>query len=272
LWSVTVECDRGSPAAGSRLPKALGRSPMFARTRIALAAAVAALSLAVAAAPASAGTLDQQFIPVPPATNAPIGGSGWKAQSFEAGATGALDQVDLLLWKQPTTAVPLTVEIRTLSGGVPSQTVLASASVLAADVPTGIGAQNWVSVPLIPPAPSVAGTQYAIVLSAPSATSTSAYEWVVSSGTAATYADGSFFRSFTSGASWMADAFDNGFKTYVTVLLPTGKAQCKKGGWRNYPQFKNQGRCVRFVVTGKLHTSSPGSKAQGGGKSSKAPK
>ena len=56
------------------------------------------------------------------------------------------------------------------------------------------------------------------------------------------------------------------------LIVPTTKSQCKKGGWRNYPQFKNQGRCVRFVVTGKLHTSSPGSKAQGGGKRSKAPK
>ncbi len=31
-------------------------------------------------------------------------------------------------------------------------------------------------------------------------------------------------------------------------LLPTSKAQCKHGGWRDYPQFKNQGQCVAFVV------------------------
>ena len=31
-------------------------------------------------------------------------------------------------------------------------------------------------------------------------------------------------------------------------LLPTSKAQCKHGGWRNYPQFKKQGQCVAFVV------------------------
>ncbi len=31
-------------------------------------------------------------------------------------------------------------------------------------------------------------------------------------------------------------------------VLPTSKAQCKNGGWRNYPQFKNQGQCVAFVV------------------------
>jgi hypothetical protein len=33
---------------------------------------------------------------------------------------------------------------------------------------------------------------------------------------------------------------------------PTTTDQCKKGGWRNFPQFNNQGRCVRFVQTGKL--------------------
>ena len=28
---------------------------------------------------------------------------------------------------------------------------------------------------------------------------------------------------------------------------PTSKAQCKNGGWRNFPQFKNQGQCIAFV-------------------------
>jgi hypothetical protein len=32
--------------------------------------------------------------------------------------------------------------------------------------------------------------------------------------------------------------------------LPTGKSQCKNGGWRNYPQFKNEGQCVAFVNHG----------------------
>jgi hypothetical protein len=30
--------------------------------------------------------------------------------------------------------------------------------------------------------------------------------------------------------------------------VPTSKEQCKNGGWLNYPQFKNQGQCVAFVV------------------------
>jgi len=32
--------------------------------------------------------------------------------------------------------------------------------------------------------------------------------------------------------------------------LPASKAQCKNGGWRNFPDFKNQGQCVSFVATG----------------------
>jgi hypothetical protein len=32
--------------------------------------------------------------------------------------------------------------------------------------------------------------------------------------------------------------------------LPTSKNQCKKGGWRSFGVFKNQGDCVSFVATG----------------------
>ena len=34
------------------------------------------------------------------------------------------------------------------------------------------------------------------------------------------------------------------------VTAPTSKAQCTHGGWKNFPQFKNQGDCVSFVATG----------------------
>jgi hypothetical protein len=40
----------------------------------------------------------------------------------------------------------------------------------------------------------------------------------------------------------------------ITVVdatpFPMSKEQCKKGGWRNYPQFKNEGRCVASVGRG----------------------
>jgi hypothetical protein len=39
-------------------------------------------------------------------------------------------------------------------------------------------------------------------------------------------------------------------KLVVTCALPTSKAQCKNGGWRDFPDFENQGDCVSFVATG----------------------
>jgi hypothetical protein len=32
------------------------------------------------------------------------------------------------------------------------------------------------------------------------------------------------------------------------LALPTSKEQCKEHGWRDYPQFKNEGDCVSFVT------------------------
>jgi hypothetical protein len=34
------------------------------------------------------------------------------------------------------------------------------------------------------------------------------------------------------------------------TTAPTSKDQCKNGGWRNFPGFKNQGDCVSWVATG----------------------
>jgi hypothetical protein len=35
-----------------------------------------------------------------------------------------------------------------------------------------------------------------------------------------------------------------------TPAAPTSKDQCKNGGWRTFPGFKNEGDCVSFVATG----------------------
>ena len=37
---------------------------------------------------------------------------------------------------------------------------------------------------------------------------------------------------------------------YTIPVLPTTKSQCKKGGWRSFDRFKNQGQCIRFVKHG----------------------
>jgi len=41
-----------------------------------------------------------------------------------------------------------------------------------------------------------------------------------------------------------------GTQQLVVSCLPTTKDECKDGGWRNFPDFKNQGQCVSFVATG----------------------
>ena len=91
---------------------------MARRTRTFLITAVAAAATLIPAAGASAGTLDQQQ------TLSDFGGlqvdsSHSKAQTFTAGLTGQLDQVDLALSGMSVTT-PLTVQIRDGSATAPA--------------------------------------------------------------------------------------------------------------------------------------------------------
>src|SRR5262245_33010212 len=145
------------------------------RIHIQLALLAAALLLAFAA-PASAQTLDQS-------QESGDGGSYFiygdqaGAQTFTAGITDALPKVDLLVFRDASTTGALQVEIWATAGGFPAGPALSSASVTAASVP--VSPPGWVSVPLAGP-PLVAGTQYAIVVSAPTSANGSFY-WTNSS-------------------------------------------------------------------------------------------
>jgi hypothetical protein len=124
----------------------------------------AGLALALAPAAAQAGVLDQrqESAPLRSVINGPGVGAQSKAQTFTAGKTGVLDQVELYL-EQGSGTASLTVEIRkVVAGGAPggSADVLASATILDASVPVGA---EFVAATFSPPAPVVAGTQYAIV-------------------------------------------------------------------------------------------------------------
>jgi hypothetical protein len=61
-------------------------------------------------------------------------------------------------------------------------------------------------------------------------------------------------EAFVAGVTWtltVESPFLGGTVTKtITVTCepkPTSKAQCKNGGWRGFPQFKNQGQCIAFV-------------------------
>src|SRR3954464_6063363 len=99
------------------------------------------------------------------------------AQTFTAGLSGPLGKVELYLNRlnivvgEPPPELPITVEIRTVSGLDPSTTVLATATIPASAIPI---AQEpaWVPATFNTPTAVVAGTQYAIV-----AYTASAYAW-----------------------------------------------------------------------------------------------
>jgi hypothetical protein len=51
-----------------------------------------------------------------------------------------------------------------------------------------------------------------------------------------------------SGAATLTESFTSSLAQPV-LIAPTTKDQCKRGGWRDFPQFKKQGDCVSFVAT-----------------------
>jgi len=163
------------------------------------------------------GTLDQQQTEVASEeviySEPPFAAS--RAQTFTAGLTGELEEVELFLAEDGAT-FPLSVEITTVNGeGKPSATVLSSASVPAASIPpeaSGPGA--FVPISFAIPASVVAGTKYAIVAYS---ADHKGYVW----GASATnvYAGGAHWESTESPptTSWRLEEDDLAFRTYVTV-------------------------------------------------------
>ena len=131
---------------------------MARRTRTFLITAVAAAAALIPAAGASAGTLDQQQT-LSNFAGLQVDSTNSKAQTFTAGLTGQLDQVDLALSGMSVTT-PLTVQIRDGSATGPGGTVLASASVPTSAVAS---VESFVPITFASPASVTAGTQYSIV-------------------------------------------------------------------------------------------------------------
>jgi hypothetical protein len=196
-----------------------GRTRRVGQT--ATAAGLATMSLLLAAGPsAAAGTIDQQQTD----RGTCHGASEMVAQTFTAGLTGQLDQVDVLVVNLGDTS-PITVEIRPASGDVPTDTVLATATIPSSQVPpttiddwTGDPQPGFaeVSVP-IGPVPVIASTQYAYVLHR------TPLDLFVCGGTTNPYAGG---RAFTHGnGQWNADpTLDTWFRTYVSPPPPPAPA------------------------------------------------
>ena len=210
-------------------------------TRTFLITAVAGVAALIPAVGASAaGTLDQQQT-INNFGGLQVDNANSKAQTFTAGITGQLDQVDLDL-NGISLTTPLTVQIRDGSAAGPGTTVLATTTVPTSAVP---GGETVVSVPFTSPAAVTAGTQYAIVAMNDSV----GWFWVagqVAMMPDAAYTGGRLFFTSTgppATSGWAAGSpADFAFKTYVTepVVTPpppgggdpatptTKKKKCKK--------------------------------------------
>lgn len=234
---------------------------------VGLALAVSAALLLAAAASASAGTLDQSQTDGS-STLVPIGGSSSfanvesAAQTFTAGLSGNLDQVDLDLRRDLDTSgcnfgSGLNVEVRTLSAGVPGGTVIAGVVIPPASIPTSTPAFVSAQIPFLPLI--AAGTQYALVASAPDSNCSSThrpYEWF---GSAATNPYGAGVWLANTGSGWTQQGTaDGAFRTFVAVpqsptqggAPPTGQraaalAKCKKRALKHNWSHKRLKKCKK---------------------------
>jgi hypothetical protein len=187
------------------------------RTRTFLITAVAAVAALIPAASASAGTLDQQQ------TLSNFGGlqvdsNNSKAQTFTAGLTGQLDQVDLAVSGMSVTT-PLTVQIRDGSATAPGDTVLASASVPTSAVTSS---ESFVPITFASPASVTAGTQYSIV----ELNDSSGWFWYAGKTDTASAYEGGRLYSSPNGPPGTGPWFEGNvmadfeFKTYVAPPPP----------------------------------------------------
>jgi hypothetical protein len=211
--------------------------------------ALLVLALCVPAAALASGTIDQQDLTFGVARGLigthDDGSTVMQAQTFRAGATGILDQVDLPVRVVGNPGVSLSVQIRSLDGGgAPSGTVLGSTTVLASDLPSCNTAEcqsllttsdfstfSFQSIILTSPAAVSSGTSYAIVLSAVGAqlgiygdiSPSNRYEWAGTSDQSA-YTNGQSFGFLGSFGSWNLGNADLAFITHVSPPSPYAAA------------------------------------------------
>jgi hypothetical protein len=151
--------------------------------------------------------------------NTSLGSSGngittttWEAQTFTATASGKLTKLEAALFCSGCTGTtqPVTVEIRTVSGGLPTTTVLATTTIAA----FSSGATAYYTATFANPATITAGTTYSFVLRMLANPSPGTYASTRSGSNV--YAGGAWIQSTNSGASWTAQSQDLGFKVYIT--------------------------------------------------------
>jgi uncharacterized repeat protein (TIGR01451 family) len=177
---------------------------------------------------ANAASIDQQN------TSVTINGfgvtsTGWAGQTFTAGVTGQLTEVDLSLFCSGCTGTTpsLTVSIRATTGATPVPT---GADLATATIP-GFSGSGFFSAIFATPPTLTAGTRYALIFRPTTDPSAGSYAYVCScagngSLNSNPYTSGQQVTSTDSGSTWVADTTtggrDLGFKVYMKTGFSSG--------------------------------------------------
>jgi kumamolisin len=159
-----------------------------------------------------AETLDQQQNTLGSSGNI-MSTSTWNSQTFVPGITGTLTKIDVHMFCSGCSGAnpAVTVDVRTTSGGAPTNTVLASTTIPG----FGSATDGVFSAMFATPASVSAGTTYAYVLRLTTDRTAGSYAATRSNNNQ--YSNGAFLISTNSGSTWSSQGSDLGFKTYVTT-------------------------------------------------------
>lgn len=142
--------------------------------------------------------------------------TSWVAQSFVAGATGALTSVDLSMLLSHATGGSVTVEIRNDNAGKPGS-VLATTAIPA----FANASATPVTATFTAPAIVTSGTTYHVVVA--EALGSGDYGIMAACGSSCDpYANGTALLSTDSGSTWNAQTTDLYFKTRITTYAASG--------------------------------------------------
>ena len=158
----------------------------------------------------SVETTDQVSSPASLAVGNTLSATTWAGQTFRAGITGNLTKISVGLGLNSGTTGTVTVEIRNLNGANPGTTVLATATLGPV---TNVGTAALYTTTFATPAAVVSGTSYSVVLRGNTG---SVFSVRGSTAGGSTLANGQFFTTTTSGATWTGVAADMYFTTFVT--------------------------------------------------------
>jgi hypothetical protein len=143
--------------------------------------------------------------------------TSWQAQTFQAGVSGLLTEVDLDLFCSSCSGADpaVTVELRDVSGTAPGSTILATTTIPG----FSSGSGGFFQAAFGSPFTVTAGTSYAIVVHLVTNRTTGLYAATRSASN--TYANGARNSSANGGATWTAQTTDLGFITYVATGYDT---------------------------------------------------